>query len=64
MLYSVEVEDGRLLEEWLCPDEGVIYRTCIRDRRGWVPYTVSKPVPSGNAWKNDPGLDGITIDAE
>lgn len=64
LMHSVEVEGGRLIEEWFCPEEGVVYRTCIRDRRGWVPYSMSKPVASGNAWKNDPGLDQITIDAE
>lgn len=63
LVSSVETNDGRLLEEWFCLGEGTIYRTCVHDERGWVSYTVSKPIPVGNAWKNVPNIGKLVIDS-
>lgn len=64
LVTSVETKNGHLLEEWFALGEGTIFRTCVRDSRGWVPHTQSKPVPVGNAWINDPSTTRLTIDAE
>jgi hypothetical protein len=61
---SVETSNGHLIEEWFLLGEGSVFRTLVHDERGWVPMTMSKPVTSGNVWRNDPQLDRITLDAE
>lgn len=64
LCHSVETRNGHLIEEWFLLGEGTICRTCVHDARGWVPMTVSKPVVSGNVWRNDPSMNRITLDAQ